>query len=79
MSRQTFRFRNYRITPDLAPSAEPIAHSVQCSACEETGPEADSSDSACAWIVVHLKAHPEHLRYREHITRPYRADPTGWQ
>lgn len=79
VSRQRFRFRNYRITPDLGPSAEPITYSAQCAVCEETGPEADSSGSACAWIVVHLRAHPEHQRYREHISRPYRADRAEWR
>lgn len=79
MSRRTYRFRNFHITPDLSPTAEPITHTVQCAACDETGPEASTSDSACAWIVVHLKAEPAHRRYRERISRPYRADPAGWQ
>jgi hypothetical protein len=79
VSRASYRFRNYTVRPDLSPDAEPVRHTAQCAVCQECGPEAGSSDAAVAWVVIHLKGHPEHLSYREIITRPYRAVPGGWQ
>jgi hypothetical protein len=79
VSRAVYRFRNYSIEPDLSPGAEPVEFTMRCAECEATGPAAGTSDAAAAWIVVHLKAQPRHLRYRELITRPYRAVPGGWQ
>lgn len=79
MTRAVYRFRDYTVEPDLSPGAEPIAFAMQCAECDATGPAAGTTDTACAWIVHHLKANPRHLRYRELITRPYRAAPGPWQ
>lgn len=78
MTRAVYRFRNYRIEPDHSDDAEPIVYFVQCAACEATGPLEDGSDDATIWIVAHLKAEPAHVRYREVITRPYRAVALEW-
>lgn len=79
MTRASYRFRAYTVEPDLSPSAEPVTFTARCAECEATGPTAGTSDAACGWIVVHLKAEPGHLRYRELISRPYRAVAGAWQ
>lgn len=73
-----FRFRNYRIEPDLSDAAPPVTFTMQCVECGEAGPVAETGDAASAWIVIHLRASPRHLRYRELIARPYRAVPEKW-
>ncbi|WP_228452564.1 DUF7848 domain-containing protein [Streptomyces alkaliterrae] len=80
MTRATYRFREYRIQPDLRPGAEPIASAMQCKTCEEVSERTeDFPGGAVAWAVRHLKSNPEHLEYREHITRSYRAEPGAWR
>ncbi|WP_063784186.1 hypothetical protein [Streptomyces sp. SBT349] len=78
-SGRTFRFREYTIVPDTEPDAEPWIFSFECVVCEEEGPENASQEEALSWTLVHLKAYPEHLSFRERITRPYRAVPGRWQ
>lgn len=78
MSRSVYRFRKYQIAPDLRLDAEPPTFAMECMSCDASGLEAATTDSASAWIVMHLKEQPMHLRYRERITRPYRAEPRDW-
>ncbi|WKX68878.1 hypothetical protein [Streptomyces sp. XD-27] len=78
MTRKTYRFREYVITPDTRPEAEPHTYAMTCTACHTVGPRSEDMDEAHAWAARHLKANPEHLTYREHITRPYLAKPGKW-
>ncbi len=79
MSRATYRFRDYKITPDLCPGAEPITSAMRCKTCGETSEKAEEFEDGTGWAVKHLKANPDHLEYREHITRPYRFEAGAWQ
>ncbi|MCE7081127.1 hypothetical protein [Streptomyces sp. ST2-7A] len=67
------------IEPDEEPDAEAITFTAQCAVCEERGPTGDGGGEVTGWMARHLKAHPEHLSYREIITRPYRAVPGAWR
>jgi hypothetical protein len=78
LMRRTFRHREYTIARDAEPDAEPWMFSFECQVCEEHGTKQESSDDALDWVLGHLKRFPEHLSYREHITRPYRAIPGRW-
>ncbi|WP_431042849.1 hypothetical protein ACQUSR_13725 [Streptomyces sp. P1-3] len=78
MTRASYRFREYAITPDTEPDAEPHTYAVTCVVCEEIGHRSEDVDVAHEWVVRHLRANPEHLTYREHVTRPYRAVPGAW-
>ncbi len=73
-----FRFREYTITPDAEPDAEPHSYAMECAVCSEVGPFSGKAAEAHAWVPAHLRVHPEHLTYREHVTRPYRAIPGAW-
>ncbi len=44
-----------------------------------SGPALPRGEDSVAWTVTHLKASPDHLDYREHITRPYRFEPELWR
>lgn len=79
MTRAVYRFRDYTVEPDLSPEAEPVEFAMRCAECGATGPAAGTTDAACAWIIVHLRSAPRHLRYRELISRPYRAVPGAWR
>ncbi|WP_431041409.1 hypothetical protein ACQUSR_05585 [Streptomyces sp. P1-3] len=78
MTRETYRFREYLITSDTEPDAEPYTYAMTCAVCEEMGPRSEEMADAHEWAERHLKANPEHLTYREHITRPYLAKPGKW-
>lgn len=75
---RTYRFREHTIAPDTQPDAEAWLFFFECQVCQDTGPRKDSPDDALDWTLEHLKQNPEHLSYREHITRPYRAVPGRW-
>ncbi|WP_019546977.1 hypothetical protein [Streptomyces sulphureus] len=75
---RTYRLREYTVTRDQEPDAEPHAYAMQCAVCFETGPPDADPDTAHGWVPAHLRAHPAHLTYREHVTRPYRAIPGRW-
>ncbi|WP_431042512.1 hypothetical protein ACQUSR_11700 [Streptomyces sp. P1-3] len=77
-TRGRFRFREHVIGPDRRPEAEPHTYRMQCATCEESGPITGDCEDGTEWAVRHLKANPHHLAYREHITRPYRAEPGAW-
>jgi hypothetical protein len=77
--RATYRFRDYTIGADESPDAEPIVFHMECVNCGQSGPSSDTADNSTDWAAGHLKANPAHLFYREHITRPYRADPGAWR
>ncbi|WP_323385320.1 DUF7848 domain-containing protein [Streptomyces calidiresistens] len=74
-----FRFREHVIEPDQEPDAEAITFTPQCAVCEAMGPTREGAGELTGWIVRHLGEHPEHLSYREIITRPYRAVPGAWR
>ncbi|WP_443726301.1 DUF7848 domain-containing protein [Streptomyces coffeae] len=74
-----YRFREYKIGPDLRPEAEPITSTMKCTTCDASGPTAEEFEEGTEWAVRHLKANPGHLEHREHITRPYWAEPGAWQ
>ncbi|MCE7081423.1 hypothetical protein LZF96_15095 [Streptomyces sp. ST2-7A] len=64
--------------PDREPDGEPIAYAAQCAVCEETGAAGEGEEAGTDWMLAHLRAHSEHLTYREVVTRPYRAVPGDW-
>lgn len=74
MSCATYRFRDDKITPDRRPEAEPVTSAMRCKTCGGTSEKAEEFADGTAWAVKHLKANPDHLEYREHITRPYRFE-----
>lgn len=79
MTRAVYRFREYTIRPDLRPEAEPITSAMQCTTCNERGPKSEAFEDGTVWAAQHLKANPDHLEYREHITRSYRFEAGAWQ
>jgi hypothetical protein len=79
MTRAVYRFREHTITPDTGPDAEPITFAMECMTCEATSDVADDADAGALWALAHLKTNPGHVRYREHITRPYLFEPGAWQ
>lgn len=78
MSRMAYRFREHRIEPNCESNAEPWTFAMQCAKCGESSPAGDKVDESQQWAVAHLKANPDHVDYREHVTRPYRAVPGAW-
>ena len=74
-----YRFRRFGIVRDAEPDAEPHSYALECAVCADTGLRSDDPGTAHEWIPAHLRAHPEHLTYREHVTRPYRAVPGEWR
>ncbi|WP_019549374.1 hypothetical protein [Streptomyces sulphureus] len=78
MPNSTYRLRRYAIVRDEEPDAERHSYAMQCAVCSETGPPGPDAAVAHDWVPAHLRAHPEHLTYREHITRAYRAIPGDW-
>jgi hypothetical protein len=79
MTRATYRFRDCTIRPDLSPEAEPITSAMRCKTCNESGPTTEDFEDGTTWAAQHLRANPEHLEYREIITRPYRFEAGAWQ
>ena len=78
MTRATYRFREFTIRPDLRPESEPITSTMQCETCDESGPATEEFEEGTAWASKHLNANPDHLEYREHITRPYHFEAGAW-
>lgn len=79
MTRTSHRYREHTLRPDRHADAEPFTFTMQCAACEETGPTSTDAEDGTAWAAQHLKAKPQHLVYREHITRPYRFESGAWK
>ncbi|MGP3991460.1 DUF7848 domain-containing protein [Streptomyces sp. 3N207] len=78
MTRVTFRLREFRLVPDTEPDAEPVTFTMQCAVCDQTASPHTSQSVPHNWVTRHLKENPEHLTYREIITRPYRFEPGAW-
>ncbi|MBO8192757.1 hypothetical protein ITI46_13925 [Streptomyces oryzae] len=78
MTRAIFRLREFRLVPDAEPDAEPVTFTMQCAVCEQTSGSHTTQSVSQKWVVRHLKESPEHLTYREMITRPYRFEPGAW-
>lgn len=79
MTRAVYRFRDHTIGPDHSPGAEPLTFTMQCTACDATGPASENGEDGTEWATQHFKVIPGHLTYREIITRPYRFEPGAWQ
>ncbi|MET9295307.1 hypothetical protein [Streptomyces sp. NPDC003077] len=79
MARVKYRFRDHTLRPDETENADPVLCTMECKGCGETSEGAEYSEDGTQWAAVHLKAHPGHLTYREHITRPYRFEPGAWR
>lgn len=75
MTRATYVYRELHVAPNREPDAEAITHCMECADCEEASFTAKDADGPLNWVFNHLKSHPTHLNYREHLTRPYRAEP----
>ncbi len=78
-ARGTYRFREHTLGPDRRPEAVPVTFTVYCGTCGAMGPTTECGEDGMDWAVQHLKDTPGHLDYREHITRPYRAEPGAWR
>jgi hypothetical protein len=74
----TYRFREHTLAPDRRPDVDLVTFTMRCATCDAIGPTATSGADGTAWAVTHLKANPDHLDYREHIIRLYRAEPGAW-
>lgn len=79
MPKSRYRFRQFALTRDEEPDAEPHAYAMQCAVCSESGPWSEDATRAHDWPPAHLRSHPQHLAYREYVTRPYRAVPGAWR
>lgn len=77
-SRARYRHREFHIEPDREPDAEPLTFTMHCAVCGASSPIAFSAKRSVDWIARHLKSRPQHLTYREAISRPYRAVPGSW-
>lgn len=78
MSHTVYRLREYTVVRDQEPDAQPHTYALQCAVCAEGGPPCTDAHKAHAWVLIHLRARPRHLTYRELVTRPYRAIPGKW-
>lgn len=76
--RARYRHREFHIQPDREPDAEPLTFTMRCAVCGVTGPATLAAQRSADWIAEHLKSRPQHLTYRETVTRPYRAVPGPW-
>lgn len=79
MKRAVYRFRDFRIGPDHEQDAEPWTFAMQCVDCHSSSVAGEQVEDAQDWAKRHLRANPEHRKYREHVTRPYRAEPGMWR
>jgi hypothetical protein len=77
--RATYRFREYTIRSDKRPAAPPITFEMKCATCNASSPATEKPEGGTQWAAEHFKANPDHVEYREHITRPYRFEPGEWQ
>ncbi|MWA12562.1 DUF7848 domain-containing protein [Streptomyces sp. BA2] len=75
MTRVLYVYREYHVAPNQDADAEPVTHCMECVACEQASSTAEDVDGPLNWVFNHLKSYPTHLAYREHLTRPYRAEP----
>ncbi|KUF19497.1 hypothetical protein [Streptomyces silvensis] len=73
-----YRPRAHTIAPNREESAEPVTRAMECMACGEKSPSSEDYVEPQGWVFVHLRAHPAHLDYLEHLTRPYRVTPGPW-
>lgn len=76
--RQRYRYREFSIEPDREPDAEPITYTMCCCVCDASGPPTLDPQVSASWISNHLTRAPDHLTYRECVSRPYRAVPGAW-
>ncbi|MFJ5678599.1 hypothetical protein [Streptomyces sp. NPDC093097] len=74
-----YRFREFRIMPNSRPEAEPWTFAMECTECGKSSDQQTGHAPSLGWVTEHLKTNPDHLDYRERITRPYRAVPGAWQ
>jgi hypothetical protein len=74
-----FRLREQTLGPDRRPDAAPVTYEMHCASCYAAGPVSADGEDGTAWAMALLKAHPDHLDYREHITRSYRAVAGAWR
>lgn len=75
MSRGSYRFRQHTLSQD---PQEPIVHTMACKQCGASGSDSEEPRDGTEWATAHLKGNPDHLTYRETITRSYRAVPGEW-
>ncbi|UED87426.1 hypothetical protein [Streptomyces profundus] len=47
---------------------------MECVACGFFGPKGQDAEDGAEWAGQHLALHPDHLAYREHVTRTYRFE-----
>lgn len=76
--RRTFRFREHTLGPDRRPEAAPVTYEMHCASCYAAGPVSTNAEDGTTWAVEHMKKNTEHLDYREHVTRSYRAEAGAW-
>ncbi|UED85698.1 hypothetical protein [Streptomyces profundus] len=79
MTRRSYRFRQYTLKPDERADAERTLFVMECLSCGFFGTKGEDAEEGSEWAVEHVKHHPDHLTYREHITRPYQFEPGEWQ
>ncbi len=76
--RASYRFREHTLRADRSEDADAVLFAMECKCCGESSDGAEDPTDGTLWAADHLKAHPGHLTYREHITRPYRFVPGAW-
>ncbi|MFH8793861.1 hypothetical protein [Streptomyces sp. NPDC017941] len=72
------RLREHTITPNREPDAEPVTRAAECMTCGEKSPVSEDHVEPQKWILGHVRDHPAHLDYREHVTLPYRVQRGKW-
>ncbi|UED84087.1 hypothetical protein [Streptomyces profundus] len=63
-----------RLAELVLDSDQPTLFVMECVACGFFGPKGQDVADGAEWAGQHLALHPEHLAYREHITRAYRFE-----
>ncbi|MER7346389.1 hypothetical protein ABT390_13460 [Streptomyces aurantiacus] len=76
--RAVHRFREHTIAPNRGPDAEPITGALECMVCGAMSPVSEDRVEPQDWALGHVREHPAHLDYREHVTLPYRVHPGNW-
>ena len=74
-----YRFREWTLTPNHEPDAEPIEVTYECAVCGKKGPTEENPEAAQKWTFDHLREKPEHVSYRQHSVLPYAMIPGDFQ
>ncbi|WP_455711308.1 DUF7848 domain-containing protein [Streptomyces bacillaris] len=58
----------------MADDGEATSFVMECVTCGFFGPRGQDAEDGAEWAAQHRALHPDHLAYREHMTRAYRFE-----